>query len=83
MTGLHLFSKPLLEERREEKQQAMRERVLLSLQSFDMKNVRNVDLEYKGEVPMDFNMLNMAQHEDILRQTCQIMKEKSAQICYR
>ena len=58
MTGLHLFSKPLLEERREEKQQAMRERVLLSLQSFDMKNVRNVDLEYKGEVPMDFNMLN-------------------------
>lgn len=48
-----------------------------------MKNVRNVDLEYKGEVPMDFNMLNMAQHEDILRQTCQIMKEKSAQICYR
>ena len=61
----------------------MRERVLLSLQSFDMKNVRNVDLEYKGEVPMDFNMLNMAQHEDILRQTCQIMKEKSAQICYR
>lgn len=67
MTGLHLFSKPVLEERREQREQAMRERILFSLQNFDMKNVRNVDLEYRGEVPMDFNMLNMAQHEDILR----------------
>jgi len=62
-----LFSKPVLEERREQREQAMRERILFSLQNFDMKNVRNVDLEYRGEVPMDFNMLNMAQHEDILR----------------
>jgi len=67
VTGLHLFSKPVLEERREQREQAMRERILFSLQNFDMKNVRNVDLEYRGEVPMDFNMLNMAQHEDILR----------------
>jgi len=63
--------------------QAIRDRDLLSLQNFDMKFIRNVDLEYKGEVPMDFNMLNMAKHEDILKQTCQIMKEKSAKICYR
>ena len=50
--------------------QAIRDRDLLSLQNFDMKFIRNVDLEYKGEVPMDFNMLNMAKHEDILKQTC-------------
>jgi hypothetical protein len=42
------------------------ERDLFSLENYDFKSVRNLKMEYKSEIPMDFNMQNIREHKRIL-----------------
>lgn len=39
-----------------------------------MSDVRNSELEYKGEVPFDFNLLKISAHQQMLRQACEMYK---------
>jgi hypothetical protein len=63
------------DEAKEFVQMRQQQKNLFSLEHFDIKDVRNPRLEYTGEVPMDFNMLDISKHQTILKHACNMFRQ--------